>query len=424
MKKAMMFCGAVVAGILAVEASGTFTPIQVKTVSSRQDRRTFRLEVDYTLESDGAALVRLDVLTNGVSIGMENIKSLDGDVSRNFSTFVEPGQRHLSWSARSDWPGYLESNVVAVVRAWPTNGIYTVPGSYMVVDISGGASAAAYPVSYTFDAPNPAVDANLSTKIWLKYCPPGTYLMGSPTTEIGRGSNEDQHQVTLTEPFFAGVFNVTRAQYTKVAGALPFSESNTYENDFAPAAASWDDIRGEGCVWPASNNVAAASFMGLLRAKTGIDSFDLPTEGQWEYAARAGETNAYYNGFSFTEPCPYTANTHSAYTHPEIAEIAWVRPETNNPFKRRRAGTKKPNNWGLYDVVGNIYEWCLDNYAANLGKMAVTNPVGPETGTNPVIRSMGIGGTCVSVRSAYRRGDKAKSLHDTGFGFRIFCTVR
>ena len=75
-------------------------------------------------------------------------------------------------------------------------------------------------------------------------------------------------------------------------------------------------------------------------------------------------------------------------------------------------------------MVGNIYEWCLDNYVANLGKRAVTNPVGPETGTNPVVRSMGIGGACTGVRSAYRRGDKAKSLHDGGFGFRVFCTVR
>ena len=278
MKKMMWWCCSLLAcvGAGVAEATDAFTPIQVKTVNFHQDRRTYRVEVDYTLEADEPAFVRLDILTNGVSIGMENIKTLSGDVSRNFSTFVEPGARHLSWSARSDWYGYLESNVVAVVRAWPTNGLYTVPGCYMVVDLSGGTSATEYPVSYTFDSPNPAVDANLSDKLWLKYCPPGTYLMGSPTTEIGRSNNEDQHQVTLTEPFFAGVFDVTCAQYKKVIGSLPFSDGSA-ANDYCPVAASWNDARGAGCAWPASNDVAAASFMGVLRAKTGIDTFDLPT---------------------------------------------------------------------------------------------------------------------------------------------------
>jgi len=419
--KKMILCGSLFACVCTglAYATETFTPIQVKTVNFYQDRRTYRVEVDYTLEAEEPAFVRLDILTNGVSIGMENIQTVSGDFSRNFSTFVAPGARHLSWSARSDWYGHLESNAVAVVRAWPTNGLYTVPGTYMVVDISGGSSATSYPVSYTFDEPDPAVDANLSTKLWLKYCPPGTYLMGSPTTEIGRGSNEDQHQVTLTEPFFVGVFNVTRYQYKNVVGSLPFSDSYS-QNDYCPVAVSWNDVRGTGCDWPASNTVAASSFFGLLRSKTGIDTFDLPTEGQWEYACRAGETNAYYNGFSMSAACSDANNTY----HAEIAEIAWCRPETNSSFKKCRAGSKKPNNWGLYDMVGNIYEWCLDNYVANLGKKAVTNPIGAETVGNPVVRSMGIGGSCTGVRSAYRRGDKAKTVQDGGFGFRVFCTVR
>ena len=127
-----------IAGMVLVALGGmSVQGLQVTDVAFEQDRQTYRMEVDYTLVSDGPALVRLDVLTNGVSIGMERIMTLAGDVSRNFSTFVEPGRRHLSWSARSDWSGHLESNAVAVVYAWPTNGFYAVPGSYMVVDISG-----------------------------------------------------------------------------------------------------------------------------------------------------------------------------------------------------------------------------------------------------------------------------------------------
>ena len=415
-----------IAGMVLVALGGmSVQGLQVTDVAFEQDRQTYRMEVDYTLVSDGPALVRLDVLTNGVSIGMERIMTLSGDVSRNFSTFVEPGRRHLSWSARSDWSGHLESNAVAVVYAWPTNGFYAVPGSYMVVDISGGSSAASYPVSFTFDSPNPEVNANLSDKLWFKCCPAGTFLMGSPTTEIGRGSNEDQHQVTLTEPFFAGVFNVTRAQYKKVMGSEPSSQGG--EGDYSPVTqVSWNMIRGEGCVWPASNDVAVASFMGKLRAKTGINGFDLPTEAQWECAARAREAAAYNNGFFLTETCPYTANNHSAYTHPEIAEIAWCRPEANSKSKPIRAGTKNPNNWGIYDMSGNVYEWCLDWYQTQLGTAPVTDPVGPSSGSYIVARSCGWGGNCAAARTAFRleHTRHVKNKQDGGYGFRVFCTAR
>ncbi|MBQ7190800.1 MAG: formylglycine-generating enzyme family protein [Kiritimatiellae bacterium] len=423
MKRVLLATG-VVWGVAACGALAQ-TPLQVRNVIYEQDMRTHRVKVDYTLESNGeAAFVRLDILTNGVSIGMEKIKTVSGDFSRNFSTFVEPGNRHLEWSARSDWYGHLESNAVAVVYAWPTNGLYTVPGSYMVIDISGGSSATAYPVSFTFDSPDPAVNANLSDKLWLKYCPPGTYLMGSPTTEIGRNNNEDQHSVTLTQPFFAGVFQVTRAQYQKVVGSLPSNVAGA--NDYCPVnRVSWNDLRGNGVVWPASNDVAETTFFGLLRKKTGIDSFDLPTDAQFEYAARAGETASYNNGFFMTKACPYSGvNNHGAYTHPEIAEIAWVRPESNATMAPIRVGSKKENRWGLYDMAGNTYEWCLDFYQANLGTAAVTNPVGPATGTYIVARSAGVGGDCKTARSAARRGDKNKTLQDGGFGFRVFCTVR
>ncbi|MBR4170067.1 MAG: SUMF1/EgtB/PvdO family nonheme iron enzyme [Kiritimatiellae bacterium] len=425
MKKLMIVGVGVALTILSVTSAQGDVPLQVQDVTYVQDKRTQRVEVDYTLVSDEPALVRLDILTNGVSIGMEKIKTLSGDVSRNFSTFIAPGQRHLSWSARSDWYGHLESNAVAVVYAWPTNGLYTVPGSYMVIDISGGSSATAYPISFTFEDPNPAVNANLSDKLWFKCCPAGTFLMGSPTTEIGRSNNEDQHQVTLTQPFFAGVFNVTRAQYKKVMGSEPTGQGG--EDDYSPVTkVSWNMVRGEGCMWPASNDVAAASFMGVLRTKTGIDTFDLPTEAQWEYAARARETAAYNNGFFLTEPGPYASGTHAGPAHPEIVEIAWCRPEANSKSKPIRVGTKNPNGWGLYDMSGNVYEICLDWYQAHLGTAAVTNPVGPASGSYIVARSCGWGGGCSSARTAFRLEHTlhTKTFQDGGYGFRIFCTVR
>ena len=127
-------------------------------------------------------------------------------------------------------------------------------------------------------------------------------------------------------------------------------------------------IRGSsaGAGWPSSSAVDASSFLGKLRARTGLD-FDLPTEAQWEYACRAGTTTTYSYGDS--------------------ANRSYMWYSSNSSSKSHEVGTKSPNPWGLYDMHGNVWEWCLDWYASSL--TGGTDPKGSSSGSCRVIRGGG-----------------------------------
>ena len=157
-------------------------------------------------------------------------------------------------------------------------------------------------------------------------------------------------QVTLTRPFFIGVFEVTQKQYELVTGATPSFK----QGDMLPVEqVSWNDIRGN-CNWPADTSVSNNSFMGLLRARTGL-AFDLPTEAQWEYACRAGTTNDFnVSGQNMDSLGRYENNGDDERGGSEY----WYTTTT--------VGSYLPNDWGLYDMHGNVEEWCLD-YPSSFG---------------------------------------------------------
>ena len=141
--------------------------------------------------------------------------------------------------------------------------------------------------------------------------------------------------------YYAGVFQVTQAQWAKVMGGT--STSTKPEN-----YVSWNTIRGDSSVydWPTSNDVAQNSFMGALRLMTGLQAFDLPSETEWEYAARAGATTTYLCGDTETG----------------LDDYAWY--SANSDGSTHEVGTRQANAWGLYDVHGNVWEWCLDKYSS------------------------------------------------------------
>ena len=181
-----------------------------------------------------------------------------------------------------------------------------------------------------------------------------------------------------------------------------------------------DKIRGstsnQGGGWPVcSHNVDSLSFMGLLQTKTGL-IFDLPTEAQWEYACRAGTNTRYNSGKE------------------NIAEIA--RKESNQAEGKggftsgtTTVGSYLPNAWGLYDMHGNVNEWCLDWYA-RYNVNLYENPVGPENGTRRVVRGGGWYGNSGQYRSAYRARLNPGENDNPGYylstnygdlGFRVAC---
>lgn len=259
---------------------------------------------------------------------------------------------------------------------------------YLVADLSAGANASTYPFSYLGSVPSGGwTDTYKTTKLVLRRIPAGTFKM------------QNTSNVTLTKPFYMGVFEVTQKQYTLVMGSNP----SNFTGDALPVErVSYNTIRGSsnGAMWPSSSAVDSTSFMGKLRARTGLN-FDLPTEAQWEYTCRAGTTTTYYWGNSMND----------SYT--------WYGGNSNGTA--HKVGTKTPNAWGLYDMSGNVCEWCLDW----MGTLTYgTDPKGPsESSLGRVFR-----GGCWNFdaaswcTSSYRRsGDP--SFGSSIDGFRLVRTL-
>ena len=273
------------------------------------------------------------------------------------------GPYHIVWDSAADWPGghSSEFTVTATAEAkenWPR---------YLVVDLNTGA------ITTSSTGPDLSDDTCRTTELWLRRIQKGTFTMGSPDTEVGRFSSETQHQVTLTEDFYIGVFPITQKQFFLVYGSNP----SNYQGDTRPVEkVNYGILRGEskGAGWPSSNEVDEESFLGKLRAKTGRD-FDLPTEAQWEYACRAGTTTALNTGKNLTWP-PQDSAMDEAGRY-----LSNQKDGRGGYSEHTKVGSYLPNAWGLYDMHGNVRECCLDWYQKDLGNSAVTDPKGPATGT-------------------------------------------
>ena len=222
-----------------------------------------------------------------------------------------------------------------------SNNLYIGEKAYCVIDVSGGTSASSYPVTYLDSCPIAGWgDEYKTTKILLRRIEPGFVKMG------------DIKPVTLTKPFYIGVFEITQKQYQLVAGSNP----STYKGDMRPVEyVSWNDIRGDSSTynWPDVTTVDPGSFVGRLQAKTGLN-FDLPTESQWEYACRAGTTSYYNNGGSSDNDLK------------QLGRFVLNRTDSRGGYPQHTTvGSYSPNAWGLYDMHGNVLERCLDK--ATLG---------------------------------------------------------
>ncbi len=231
----------------------------------------------------------------------------------------------------------------------------------------------------------PQLAAN--TGIKLVPIPAGNFTMGSPKNELGYSDEEGpQTQVTLTKDFLVGATEVTQGQYETVMGTNP-SHAKTAGKDAPVEQVSWDDAMAF-CQKLTMQERAAG------RLPEGF-AFTLPTEAQWEYACRAGTTG------------PYAGN---------LDAMAWY--ENNSGDKTHPVGMRQPNAWGLYDMHGNALEWCLNCWSDHHPGGAVTDPTGPASGTDHVLR----GGSCVVPADTCRSAMRVSFPHDykdENFGFRL-----
>lgn len=265
---------------------------------------------------------------------------------------------------------------------------------YCVIDLSAGPDAASYPVTYLAAEPRGGfnVDEYKTTKLVLKRIEAGSFIMGEDQTD-------QSHKVTLTKPFYMGLFEVTQKQWMLVMGSNPSHGRGTGAM-YPVFSVSYDMIRGssEGSKWPESAKVDETSFVGKLQARTKAD-FDLPTEAQWEYACRAGTTTPYYWGSSMND------------------DNAWYASNSNDAM--HKVGGTNPNAWGLYDMSGNAYEWCLDCCGwLEYGE----DPRGADSVSVRVLR----GGSCYDRDSnctSYNRNNNGPSDTYSSSGFRLVCPV-
>ena len=288
---------------------------------------------------------------------------------------------------------------------------------YLVIDLSGGFYAEKWPVRYAADGPDVSSDVCRTTEIWLKIVKDlGQFKMGSPSDEVGRYDDEDQHTVNLTKTFALGLFEVTQFQFEAICG----QNFSLYNGSDRPAdMVSYDFLRGTSNIWTSPDAVDADSFIGVLRTKTGYN-FDLPTEAQWEFACRAGTTNALYTGQEITENvrCTNVAL---------MCRYRYNREDGKGGYtEHTRVGSYDPNPWGFYDMCGNVWEWTRDFYGA-YPTVETTDPIGPGTGSKRILRGGSWAASAQNCRSARRRSYWPEASYDGGdssnFGFRLSITL-
>ena len=393
----------------------------VTAVSVAETGNPFKVKVNYTLTGD-PAIVTFEVRTNGVPVkGI--CRHAVGDVNH----LVQPGDRTIVWANDLDWPGHLiaEPSVKVVVKAWAKDD----PPDYAIFDLAKRGFAPMFYESAE-DIPGDITDDAYKTD-WLVlrriHAAGKTFQLGALQGDTGYKAVWGAHTVTLSKDFYIGVYPITKRQYeladprNTIATAVgdPTSPYLT-ETDVYVATRPAIKVQpkyyvvGSGLEWPATKGeVQDNLLLGCLRAVTGIGTIYLPTRAQWEIAARAGTVSLFANG----------SNT-------DLDEMGWY--AGNNADDPRwtadlphAVGLKKPNAWGLYDMHGNVAEYCVDRSGTpetNADGSPVVDPAGPSTGNH-----LWIGG---SYSDTYEKcaAFSYSEVSDWGggdfnHGFRVVCDV-
>ncbi len=341
-------------------------PMVTDVVAKQRFPWNGKVDITYTVTGDMTAglpessIVLVSVTATNRVAGAHYVaeaSALSGDMG------TEAGSHHVVWDLNAQGIEFKSDDVVFSVAYKPYH-------RYCVVDLSAGSSATRYPVTYLSEVPSGGwTDEYKTNKLVLRLIEPGTFMMGG------------EYRVTLTKPYYMGVFEVTGTQYKLVVGH--------YATLYDPGEPNTQPVVMEWFLWRESTPVV----VDRLKERTGLD-FDLPTEAQWEYACRAGTATIYYWGDSMDgNYCWYSENSGGGV----------------NPV-----GMKKPNAWGLYDMIGNMWEGCRDWY----GELSsgVTDPVGTAA-PPPYDQHVQRGGSCTCPATSCTSSFRASFATDSNYAW-------
>ncbi|MBF0227294.1 MAG: SUMF1/EgtB/PvdO family nonheme iron enzyme [Desulfobacterales bacterium] len=254
------------------------------------------------------------------------------------------------------------------------------------------------------------------------YIKPGTFMMGSPLGEEGRDSDEVQHSVTISKGFYMQTTEVTQGQWKDFVDETGYkTEAETGDGAYGWTGSEWKkdkkyNWKNPGFSQDNSHPVTCVSwndvktFISWLNKKENTSKYRLPTEAEWEFAARAGTTSAFANGGISEMGCG---------NEPNLDKMGWYCGNSGN--KTHPVAQKQSNAWGLYDMHGNVWEWCSDWYGG-YPSSSVTDPVGVNNSSDRVLRGGSWGGFAWLCRSALRSRDAPGGRY-SGNGFRVAASL-
>lgn len=322
----------VVLGLMAVAMAVTSVAAPTVTDVKAKQRYPWNglVDITYTVSGDVSLMNQPTIIMTAID---ENT-----DLTYLVTTFSVPpkmteGTHTATWDTVADRLHIISDKMKILVSIEDNFPLYCL------IDVSGGVSATNYPVTYLDAIPSGGWTTSHKTDyIVLRWCPAGTYMM------------QGQRKVTLTKPFYIGVFEVTQKQLNNVIGVAA-AYKNMQGDTYPTGGISMSLIRGND-----------TSFTGKLMTKSLLSGIDLPTEAQWEYACRAGTITDLSSGKGLNPT--------------NVMEVAYV---YNGSTRADHVGSHAPNPWGLYDMHGNVGEWCLDIYSPDVGTIPATDPTGPTS---------------------------------------------
>lgn len=371
-----------VSGITVTSAGSGYTSEPVVTIAGGGGSGAVAKAI---LSGDKVALVLVlaagSGYTNPPTVAIEAPPERLGlrlELAPKLTVLGQPGSSaKIEWSERLGGPWTAWTSVV--VEASGT----------VLVDLAPGAAAKFYQAVSTTPVGPPGF-------VWIA---PGTFMMGSPTNELWRQSNETQHLVTLTRGFWLCDHEVTQAEYVAIMGANPSQNLGIWFPVSVVGNLPVDTVTYSQAVEYCQRLTERERAAGRI---TLLQAYRLPTEAEWEYAARAGSTDASFNddGASVW----YNGNSQLEISGPLLTQ----------PVRR-----KKPNAWGLFDMLGNVQEWCSDWYGP-YGVYPITDPVGISAKEYRVMRGGNAFRPLYEIRFARRQ---ALQPMFPGEGFRTALSV-